>query len=180
MKYNIEKYGGSKFDYSTIVAESSWEPRGVLQPEQKIEDSANNEEMQRLQWLRRGRSPVPWSRRAGSHYYEHGLAKLERFARHVLAGSYFSVAGALVGLINPGRMTLFGTLLIVWGLVKEGVLGKAANADPTQAVYVYPTILVALVCAFSTIKYNGNKATVRGQAASIAKPLKSSAKSKLK
>ncbi|RRT73224.1 hypothetical protein B296_00021991 [Ensete ventricosum] len=98
----------------------------------------------------------------------------------VLAGSYFSVAGALVGLINPGRMTLFGTLLIVWGLVKEGVLGKAANADPTQAVYVYPTILVALVCAFSTIKYNGNKAMVRGQAASIAKPLKSSAKSKLK
>lgn len=27
-------------------------------------------------------SPVPWSRRPGSHY-QHGLAKLERFARHV-------------------------------------------------------------------------------------------------
>ncbi|CAL9114537.1 unnamed protein product [Musa acuminata var. zebrina] len=95
----------------------------------------------------------------------------------VLAGSYFSVAGALVGLINPGRMTLFGTLLIVWGLVKEGVLGKVANAD----LYVYPTILVALVCAFSSINYNANKGVMRGQAAAaIAKPLKSSAKSKLK
>lgn len=95
----------------------------------------------------------------------------------VLAGSYFSVAGALVGLINPGRMTLFGTLLIVWGLVKEGVLGKVANAD----LYVYPTILVALVCAFSSINYKANKAVMRGQAAAaIAKPLKSSAKSKLK
>ncbi|RRT35563.1 hypothetical protein B296_00039472 [Ensete ventricosum] len=29
--------------------ESSWEPRGMLQPEQKIEDSAKGKEMQRLQ-----------------------------------------------------------------------------------------------------------------------------------
>ena len=29
-----------KFDYSTTVAESSWEPRGALQLEQKIKDSA--------------------------------------------------------------------------------------------------------------------------------------------
>ncbi|RWV88680.1 hypothetical protein GW17_00049213 [Ensete ventricosum] len=45
------RYGGSEFDYSTVAAESSWEPRGVLQPEQKIEDSAKGEEMQRLQRL---------------------------------------------------------------------------------------------------------------------------------
>ncbi|WOL15055.1 hypothetical protein Cni_G23836 [Canna indica] len=98
----------------------------------------------------------------------------------VLAGSYFSVAGALVGLISPGRMTLFGTLLVVWGLVKEGVLGKNASADPAQSVYVYPTIVIALVCAFSSITYNVKKAATRGQVATIAKPLKSSAKSKLK
>ncbi|XP_008811855.1 uncharacterized protein LOC120106984 [Phoenix dactylifera] len=98
----------------------------------------------------------------------------------VLAGSYFSVAGALVGLINPGRMTLFGTLLVVWGLVKEGILGKPANTDPTKAVYVYPTIVVALVCAFSSIRYNVKKEVRNGQAAPVAKPLKSSAKSKLK
>ncbi|KAJ7958757.1 Tail fiber [Quillaja saponaria] len=33
----------------------------------------------------------------------------------VLAGSYFSVAGALLGLLKPGRMSMFGTLLIIWG-----------------------------------------------------------------
>lgn len=98
----------------------------------------------------------------------------------VLAGSYFSVAGAFVGLINPGRMTLFGTLLVVWGLVKEGILGKPVNTDPTKAVYVYPTIVVALICAFSSIRYNAKKSVTGGQAAPVAKPLKSSAKSKLK
>ncbi|XVE98586.1 hypothetical protein REPUB_Repub03eG0118700 [Reevesia pubescens] len=60
----------------------------------------------------------------------------------VLAGSYFCVAGTLVGLLKPGRMSMFGTLLVIWGVVKEGVLGKPANADPTKAVYVYPTMLV--------------------------------------
>ncbi|XP_073006941.1 uncharacterized protein [Typha latifolia] len=98
----------------------------------------------------------------------------------ILAGSYFCVAGALVGLINPGRMTLFGTLLIVWGLVKEGIFGKPVNTDSAKAVYVYPTILVALVCAFSSITYNIKKAARSTQPVSIAKPLKSSAKSKLK
>ncbi|RRT34061.1 hypothetical protein B296_00055699 [Ensete ventricosum] len=44
-------YGGSEFDYSTIVTKSNWEPRGVLQPEQKMKDSAKGEEMQHLQWL---------------------------------------------------------------------------------------------------------------------------------
>ena len=29
-----------RFDYSKTIAESSWEPRGALQLEQKIEDSA--------------------------------------------------------------------------------------------------------------------------------------------
>ncbi|RRT69239.1 hypothetical protein B296_00015015 [Ensete ventricosum] len=33
------------FDYSTTAIESSWEPRGILQPKQKIEDSAKGEEM---------------------------------------------------------------------------------------------------------------------------------------
>ncbi|RWW89704.1 hypothetical protein BHE74_00001255 [Ensete ventricosum] len=51
----LKQHGGSEFDYSTTAVESSWEPRGVLQPKQKIEDSAKGEEMQRLQQLRRGR-----------------------------------------------------------------------------------------------------------------------------
>ncbi|RRT73862.1 hypothetical protein B296_00032948 [Ensete ventricosum] len=39
------------FDYSTIATESNWEPRGVLQPEQEIEDSAKGEKIQHLQRL---------------------------------------------------------------------------------------------------------------------------------
>ncbi|XP_010519941.1 PREDICTED: uncharacterized protein LOC104799228 [Tarenaya hassleriana] len=98
----------------------------------------------------------------------------------VLAGSYFSVAGAFVGILKPGRMSMFGSLLLTWGLVKEGMLGKPANTDPTRSVYVYPTLVIALVCAFSSIKYDLKKATRPAPARPIAKPLMSSSKSKLK
>ena len=98
----------------------------------------------------------------------------------VLAGSYFSVAGALVGVLKPGRMSMFGTLLVIWGLVKEGILGKPANTDPTRAVYVYPTMLVALICAFSSVKYDVKKVVRSAPVRPIAKPLQSSSKSKLK
>ncbi|KAK6273125.1 hypothetical protein POUND7_010208 [Theobroma cacao] len=98
----------------------------------------------------------------------------------VLAGSYFCVAGALVGLLKPGRMSMFGTLLVIWGLVKEGILGKPANSDPTKAVYVYPTMLIALICALTSIKYDVKKVMRTAPARPIAKPLKSSSKSKLK
>ncbi|KAG2335110.1 hypothetical protein Bca52824_006290 [Brassica carinata] len=62
----------------------------------------------------------------------------------VLAGSYFSVAGAFVN------------------------------------VYVYPTMVIAMICAFSMINYNLKKATRAAPARPIAKPLMSSSKSKLK
>ncbi|KAF9612532.1 hypothetical protein IFM89_000454, partial [Coptis chinensis] len=98
----------------------------------------------------------------------------------VLAGSYFSVAGALVGLLKPGRMSMFGTILLIWGLVKEGIFGKPVNTDPAKAIYVYPTIVIALVCAFSSVKYDVKKVVRSSPVQSIAKPLKSSSKSKLK
>ncbi|KAF9607318.1 hypothetical protein IFM89_033906 [Coptis chinensis] len=41
--------------------------------------------------------------------------------------------GALVGLLKPGTMSMFGTLLVIWGLVKEGLLGKPVNTDPAKA-----------------------------------------------
>ncbi|KAL5698075.1 hypothetical protein ACHQM5_029159 [Ranunculus cassubicifolius] len=98
----------------------------------------------------------------------------------VLAGSYFSVAGAIVGLLKPGRMSMFGTLLVIWGLVKEGILGKPITTDPAKSVYVYPTMLLALVCAFSSIKYDLNKIVKGSPGRPLAKPLQSSSKSKLK
>ncbi|RWV89439.1 hypothetical protein BHE74_00012594 [Ensete ventricosum] len=39
-------HGTAEFDYSTTSVKSSWELRGMLQPEQKIEDLAKDEEMQ--------------------------------------------------------------------------------------------------------------------------------------
>ncbi|MED6203808.1 hypothetical protein PIB30_118378 [Stylosanthes scabra] len=99
----------------------------------------------------------------------------------VLAGSYFSVAGSLVGILKPGRMSMFGTLLIVWGLVKEGVFGKPVSTDPSKAAYVYPTMILALICAFASVKYDLKKATrSSAPARSTARPLSSSSKSKLK
>ncbi|KAK4422176.1 hypothetical protein Salat_1799900 [Sesamum alatum] len=100
----------------------------------------------------------------------------------VLAGSYFCVAGALIGIIKPGRMSMFGTLLIIWGLVKEGILAKPANADPTTAVFVYPTMLIAAACAFLSVKYDTKKIvkSAPAQPQPATKPLKGSTKSKLK
>ncbi|GKV18093.1 hypothetical protein SLEP1_g28516 [Rubroshorea leprosula] len=98
----------------------------------------------------------------------------------VLAGSYFCVAGALAGILKPGKMSMFGTLLVIWGLVKEGILGKPANTDPTKAVYVYPTMLIALICALSSIKNDAKKITKSALTRSVARPLQSSSKSKLK
>lgn len=102
------------------------------------------------------------------------------FLYQVLAGSYFSVAGALVGILKPGRMSMFGTLLIIWGLIKEGILGKSASPDPTKSVYVYPTMLIAVICAFSSIKYDMKKVVKSAPARPIAKPVQRSSKSKLK
>ncbi|KAF9624385.1 hypothetical protein IFM89_010773, partial [Coptis chinensis] len=71
------------------------------------------------------------SRVDGSYEYYHYLQ--DGFDDSVLAGSYFSVAGALVGLLKPSTMSMFGTLLVIWGLVKEGLLGKPVNTDPAKA-----------------------------------------------
>ncbi|KAL6534068.1 hypothetical protein OROHE_013901 [Orobanche hederae] len=99
----------------------------------------------------------------------------------VLAGSYFCVAGALINMIKPGRMSMFGTLLVVWGLVKEGILGKPANTDQTATTaFVYPAMLIALVCAFLSVKYDIKKVVNSTPAQPVAKPLTSSSKSKLK
>ncbi|KAL8503766.1 hypothetical protein ACS0TY_022475 [Phlomoides rotata] len=98
----------------------------------------------------------------------------------VLAGSYFSVAGSLIGILKPGKMSIFGTLLVVWGLVKEGILGKPVNTEPVKAVFVYPTMLVAVLCALLSVKYDIKRVARNTPTQPVAKPLKSSSKSKMK
>eukprot|EP00250_Pteridium_aquilinum_P012466 c20745_g1_i1 orf=146-733(+) len=93
----------------------------------------------------------------------------------VLIGSYFAVAGAVAGLIKPGRMSLFGVLLLIWGLIREGIFDNSVKQNP---VYVSPLMLFAAICAFFSVKYDTQK--VQRLARPVARPLKSSAKSKLK
>ena len=93
----------------------------------------------------------------------------------VLIGSYFAVAGAVAGLIKPGRMSLFGILLLVWGLIREGVFDSSEKQVP---IYMSPLMLFAVICAFFAVNYDKQK--VQKLARPLARPLKSSSKSKLK
>lgn len=80
------------------------------------------------------------------------------FGLHQLvAGSYLSVAGAILGLIKPRRLSLFGTLLILWGLVRETITRKSADRYRMEAIYIYPTVLIAVVFAFLSIRKDVRK-----------------------
>ncbi|KAJ6704237.1 TAIL FIBER [Salix viminalis] len=71
----------------------------------------------------------------------------------ILAGSYLTVAGAVLGLVRPGRMSLFGTLLILWGFVREVILKNSANMNPARSIQINAvTMHIALLCAFLTIR----------------------------
>ncbi|KAF9685272.1 hypothetical protein SADUNF_Sadunf03G0037400 [Salix dunnii] len=71
----------------------------------------------------------------------------------ILAGSYLTVAGAVSGLMRPGRMSLFGTLLILWGFVREVILKNSANMNSARSIHIYPvTMHIALLCAFLTMR----------------------------
>lgn len=74
----------------------------------------------------------------------------------LLAGSYLSVAGAILGLIKPRRLSLFGTLLILWGLVREA-MRKSADRYLMEAIYIHPTMLIAVVFAFLSIRKDVRK-----------------------
>lgn len=79
---------------------------------------------------------------------------LTQFNEQVLAGSYFSLAGALIGLVVPGRISLLGTFLIIWGINKEVIFGKQSAAkDPTKVVVcIYWTMYIALFSAFFSVR----------------------------
>nr|GMC77681.1 uncharacterized protein LOC109146951 isoform X1 [Ipomoea batatas] len=78
-----------------------------------------------------------------------GLNHLE-----ILAGSYLCVAGAVLGVIKKsGRLSLFGLLLIIWGVKKQEIFGK----DASRSVLIFPTMFVALVSAFFSIRKDVRK-----------------------
>ncbi|KAG5008847.1 hypothetical protein AAZX31_07G030400 [Glycine max] len=74
----------------------------------------------------------------------------------VLAGSYLSVGGAITGLIKPGRMSLFGILLLMWGLIRESIMGKSGFAH-AKGIHIYPAMYIALISAFFSIRKDVRK-----------------------
>ncbi|XP_061365095.1 uncharacterized protein LOC133308481 [Gastrolobium bilobum] len=74
----------------------------------------------------------------------------------VLAGSYLSVGGAITGLIKPGRMSLFGILILMWGLIRELIMGKSGFSN-AKGIHIYPAMYIALVSAFFSIRKDVRK-----------------------
>ncbi|XVF26607.1 hypothetical protein REPUB_Repub14bG0033200 [Reevesia pubescens] len=58
----------------------------------------------------------------------HAASDLQRL--EILAGSYLSVVGAFTGLLRHGRMSLFGMVLIIWGILSEIILGQFYSMVP--------------------------------------------------
>ncbi|KAF4399786.1 hypothetical protein G4B88_022869 [Cannabis sativa] len=87
----------------------------------------------------------------------------------VLAGSYLSVAGAFACLIKPGRMSFFGTLLVMWGLAREMFLRKSTNIYSGKAVLIHPAMFIALVFAFLSIKRDIRKIFRSSKSRSVMK-----------
>ncbi|KAK4395307.1 hypothetical protein Sango_1685000 [Sesamum angolense] len=52
----------------------------------------------------------------------------------VIAGSYLCVAGALLGLVKRGRLSLFGLILILWGISRERDVRKLIKCCRTQFI----------------------------------------------
>lgn len=61
------------------------------------------------------------------------------------------VGGAILGLIKPGRMGLFGILLLMLGLIREPIMGKS-DLTRAKGIQIHPTIFIALVSAFFSIR----------------------------
>lgn len=98
------------------------------------------------------------------------------FLCQIIAGCYLTVGGALLGLINPGRMSLFGILLIIWGLVREGILRKSASMNPIKTFQFYPAMSIAVVFAALSIRKDVRKLIRSSRARQVGKCMRSKAK----
>ena len=67
-----------------------------------------------------------------------------------------SVGGAIMGLIKPGRMSLFGILLLMWGIIRELIMGKSGLGH-AKGIHIYPVMYIALASAFFSIRKDVRK-----------------------
>ncbi|XP_048233582.1 uncharacterized protein LOC125370808 [Ricinus communis] len=90
----------------------------------------------------------------------------------ILAGSYLTVAGAVLGLLRQGRMSLCGILLIIWGFVREAILRKYANMNPMKGFNMYPAMSIAVLCACLSIRKDVRKLIRSSRAQRVVKSLR--------
>lgn len=95
-------------------------------------------------------------------------------SHQVLAGSYFAVAGALLGLIRPRKLSLSGMLLVQWGLIKGLLFQKHMHEHTSRGVYTNPAMVIAIIAAFLSIKKDVKKILRSGGHWKMTKHLKSS------
>ncbi|KAF1002030.1 uncharacterized protein LOC141702586 [Apium graveolens] len=96
--------------------------------------------------------PLPsYSKVLNLYRFKKASARMEYYYLEVLVGSYFAVAGAFLGLVGSWRLGISGILLIIWGLAKEAFLGQHGIKNRSSA-YMYPTMSIALVLAFFSVK----------------------------
>ena len=65
----------------------------------------------------------------------------------VVIGSYFVVAGAATGLLQPSRMSVIGTLLMSWGLLKHGIF-KPPESTEGAPPQLLATLLLLCILAY--------------------------------
>ncbi|CAH8356003.1 unnamed protein product [Eruca vesicaria subsp. sativa] len=71
----------------------------------------------------------------------------------VFAGCCLCLLGALLSIFKPRRLTFIGTLLIYWGLLRDLLL----FSSPPASVRVYPTLFLASLSAFLSIRSDVRK-----------------------
>ncbi|CAA2979109.1 tail fiber [Olea europaea subsp. europaea] len=114
-------------------------------------------------------------------YMEAASAATDLKNLEVLVGSYLCVAGAFLGLIRPGRASLFGVLLVLWGIARELVLQKhVATEDLKKTVSIYATMWIPVLSAFFSVRGDVRKLIRSCKAKRIPKQLRMYSKAKFK
>ncbi|TKY71452.1 Peroxidase 62 [Spatholobus suberectus] len=70
----------------------------------------------------------------------------------VIVGSYLSVAGAITGLIRPGRMSIFGIAFLVYGVGRLSQMEIEQLSDLT-CIRMYPAMNIALFSALFSLNF---------------------------
>ncbi|ESQ27053.1 hypothetical protein EUTSA_v10019167mg [Eutrema salsugineum] len=92
-------------------------------------------------------------------FHELNRASFSTDIRHleVFAGSCLCLLGALLSLFKPTRISFIATLLIYWGLTTEILLLDSAHALTNSVRVYHPTLFLASLSAFLSIRSDVRK-----------------------